>query len=198
MAAFWAPLGGFCVPLGLSGRVSRVCGGFLEPSWRPLGQSIGSLRQCASHISKDLLEDIPACPTIPLGTSTPPRDHRVAKWACGMSEAIRCPTGYGVWNPRRMVCKNSFPSVPLPTHSSYQILSSEPWQPLLGSSPRAAHSAGPGAPAAPRASAGGHFALNSSRPSHGRLPDASGRRLGPLRRPSWAVFGASWSPLGFI
>ena len=41
--------------------------------------------------------------------------------------------------------------------------------------------AGPDAPTAPRESAGGHFALNSSRPSRGRLPDASGRRLGSLR-----------------
>eukprot|EP00959_Pyramimonas_sp_CCMP1952_P287996 6022476-Pyramimonas_sp.AAC.1 len=43
--------------------VSKLCWSSLKPPWCPLGQSIGSLRQGANHISKDLLEDRPACPT---------------------------------------------------------------------------------------------------------------------------------------
>eukprot|EP00959_Pyramimonas_sp_CCMP1952_P046134 963543-Pyramimonas_sp.AAC.1 len=50
---------------------SRNSAGALEPSWRPQGQSTGSLRQDASYTSRDLLEDCDA------------------KWAGRMSEAIR-------------------------------------------------------------------------------------------------------------
>ena len=119
-------------------------------------------------------------------------------WAGGMSEAIRRPTGYGVWDAHATICKSSFPSVALPTHSSYPCPSSEPWQPLLGSSPEPAHSAGPGAPAAAGAPSGRHFRPKTAPLSRDTFLGAAGPSQTPLREPTGPVWGASWGPPGLI
>ena len=82
-----------------------------------------------------------------------------------------------------MVCKNSFPSVPLPTHSSYRVPSSEPWQPLLGSSP--------GLLIPPVRGSN----LRTGRPLAAIFPSTqAGLRTGYFRRPPSAVQDLSGNP----
>ena len=82
-----------------------------------------------------------------------------------------------------MVCKNSFPSVPLPTHSSYQVPSSEALQPLLGSSPGLLIPPVRGSK------------LRAGRPLAAIFPSTqAGLRTGYFRRPPSAVQDLSGNP----
>ena len=98
----------------------------------------------------------------------------------------------------RTVCttlslQSPYPCTPSPNHPFSELL-----QPLLGPSPRPAHSAGPRLPAAHGPLFGSHFRLKTVPLSLTSFPSAAKASRRPLREPTGPVLKALRAPLGLL